>query len=40
VDAGLKKQHLDYYGRDMLRYDPYKKQLRFAEEGDYFIELQ
>ena len=40
VDSGLKKQHLDYYGREMLRYDPYKKQLRFAEEGDCFIELQ
>lgn len=39
VDAELKEQHLDYYGRYMLRYDPYKKQLRYAADGDYFFEL-
>lgn len=39
VGDELKKQHYDYYDRYMLRYDPYKKELRYAEDGDYFIEL-
>lgn len=39
VSEELRKQHLDYYDHYMLRYDPYKKQLRYAEDGDGFIEL-
>jgi len=39
VRTELKNQHLDYYDRYMLRYDPYEKQLRYAADGDYFIEL-
>ena len=40
VSAELKKQRLDYREWYMLRYDPYKKQLRYAEEGDGFVELE
>ena len=39
VGAELKKQNLDYWNQDKLRYDPYKKQLRYAIEGDGFVEL-
>lgn len=39
VDAELRKQYIDYWDRNMFRYDPYKKQLRYAENEDYFIEL-
>ena len=35
VGAELKKR--DYLYQIMLRYDPYKKQLRYAEEGDCFV---
>ena len=40
VSAELKKQRLDYRDWYMLRYDPYKKQLRYAGEGDGFVELE
>ena len=40
VDEEMKRQNLDYWNRYMLRYDPYKKQLRYAEEGDGFIEVE
>ena len=40
VGEEMKRQNLDYWNRYMLRYDPYKKQLRYAEEGDGFIELK
>ena len=39
VDAELKKQNLDYWDRFLLRYDPYKKQLLYAEDGDGFVEI-
>ncbi len=39
VDAVLKKQNLDYLERYLLRYDPFKKQLRYAEDGDGFVEI-
>ena len=39
VGAELKRKNLDYWNRYLLRYDPYKKQLRYAEDGDGFIEL-
>lgn len=39
VDAGLKKKNLDYWSRLMFRYDPYQKQLRYAEDGDGFVEI-
>ena len=37
VTNELKKR--DYLYQILLRYDPYKKQLRYAEEGDGFIEI-
>ena len=37
VGAELKKRN--YLYQIMLRYDPYKKQLRYAEEGDSFVEV-
>lgn len=40
VIDGLSKQHLDYRYWDRLRYDPYKKKLRYASDGDGFIELE
>lgn len=40
VREELRKQHLDYRDWYQLRYDPYKKQLRYAEEGDGFVELE
>lgn len=40
VSAELHKQHLDNRDWYQLRYDPYKKQLRYAEEGDGFVELE
>ena len=39
VSAEMKKQGLDYRNRFMLRYDPYRKELRYAEDGDGFVEL-
>ena len=39
VGAELKKQNMDYWDRYMLRYDPYRQQLRYAEDGDWFIEI-
>ncbi len=39
VDAEMKKQNLDYWNRYMLRYDPFKKQIKYAEEGDGFVEI-
>ena len=38
VSAELKKKGYGY--QIMLRYDPYKKQLRYAEDEDCFIELE
>ena len=40
VTAELKKQNLDYWERYLLRYDPYKKQLRYAEDDDRFVEIE
>lgn len=37
VGSELKKRGFAY--QLMLRYDPYKKQLRYADEDDYFIEV-
>ena len=37
VGAGMKKRNIDYWNRFLLRYDPYKKQLQYAEEGDGFV---
>lgn len=39
VGAELKKQYSGYWEQYLLRYDPYKKQLRYAEEGDGFVEI-
>ena len=39
VDAGMRKKNLDYLDRDLLRYDPYKKELRYAEDDDRFVEI-
>lgn len=38
VGAELRKR--DYYQQLLLRYDPYKKQLRYAAEGEGFIEIE
>lgn len=38
VEAELKKRN--YYYQLLLRYDPYKKQLRYAEEDDGFVEIE
>ena len=38
VGEELKKR--DYLYQVLLRYDPYKKQLRYAEEGDGFVEIE
>lgn len=38
VEEGLKKKGYSY--QLLLRYDPYKKQLRYADEDDYFIEIE
>lgn len=35
--VGAKTQNQNYYYNVLLRYDPYKKQLRYADEGDGFI---
>ena len=40
VGEEMKRQNLDYWYQFMLRYDPYKKQLRYAEEGDGFVEIE
>ena len=40
VGEEMKRQNLDYWYQYMLRYDPYKKKLRFAEEGDGFVEIE
>ena len=37
VGTELKKRGYAY--QLMLRYDPYKKHLRYADEDDYFIEV-
>ena len=37
VGAELQKRNYQY--QMLLRYDPYKKQLRYADEDDYFIEV-
>ena len=38
IGTELKKKGYGY--QIMLRYDPYKKQLRYAEEDDYFVEIK
>ena len=40
VSEEMKRQNLDYWNQYMLRYDPYKKQLRYAEEDDRFVEIK
>ena len=40
VGEEMKRQNLDYWNQYMLRYDPYKKQLRYAEEDDGFVEIE
>jgi len=37
VGAELQKRNYQY--QMLLRYDPYKKQLRYADEDDYFIQV-
>ena len=37
VGAELKKRNYNY--QLLLRYDPYKRQLRYAEDGDCFVEI-
>ena len=39
VGAEMQKRNLDFWSHNMLRYDPYRKQLRYAEEGDGFVEI-
>jgi len=38
VGAELKKRNYDY--QLLLRYDPYKQKLRYAEDEDRFIEIE
>jgi len=40
IDAEMRKKNLDYRDRDLLRYDPYKKELRYAEDDDRFVEIR
>lgn len=40
VVTELKKQDIDYWDLFKLRYDPYKKELRYAEDGDGFVEIK
>ncbi len=40
VGAELKKKNLDYWDRFPLRYDPYKKQLQYAVEGEGLLEVE
>ncbi len=37
--VGKELQKMNYGYQIMLRYDPYKKQLRYAEEDDGFVEI-
>ena len=37
--VGAKTNNVNYYYNVMLRYNPYKKHLFYAEEGDMFIEI-
>ena len=37
--VGKELQKMNYVYQIMLRYDPYKKQLRYAEEDDGFVEI-
>lgn len=37
--VGAKTNNVNYYYNVMLRYDPYKKHLFYAEDGDMFIEI-
>ena len=37
--VGRKMQNMNYYYNVLLRFDPYKKKLRYAAENDGFIEL-
>ena len=39
VGAELKRQNLDYWNQSKLRYDPYKRQLRYVVEDDGFVEI-
>ena len=38
--VGSELQKRNYHYQTLLRYDPYKKQLRYAEEDDYFIVVE
>ena len=40
VDTELKKQNLNYWDRFKLRYDPYRKELRYSVDGDGFMEIK
>ena len=40
VGKELKSRNLDYWNQSLLRYDPYKRQLRYAAEDDCFIEIK
>ena len=40
VGKEMERQNLDYWNQYLLRYDPYKKQLRYTVEDDCFIEIQ
>ena len=37
--VGAKTNNVNYYYNVMLRYNPYKKRLFYAEDGDMFIEI-
>ena len=37
--VGKELQKMNFGYQIMLRYDPYKKQLRYAEENDGFVEI-
>lgn len=39
VGTEMKKRNLDYWNRYLLRYDPFKKQLQYAVDGDGFVEI-
>ena len=40
VEEEMKKRNMDYWNQQLLRYDPYKKQLRYAEDDDFFLEIE
>jgi hypothetical protein len=40
VGKEMERQNLDYWNQYLLRYDPYKKQLRYTVEDECFIEIE